>query len=242
MRPATACANRPTSSAPTIIRLIDLLASALDEPRQGGDPRLPLEVALVRWRDRMRISHESRLRTGSSCWKSGNMPGTPPRSRGPPPPSPRPRRARLQSPRPFRWASARAPSAAPAAQPDSPAPALAREHSRTPGRGASSRACRSAPHRPQHCSGEARPAPSTATSSPSNSRPMRSSIAASSRIRRNLALLGDVLHELTGRRLPCKRLGRPGVACRRGRALRPSEEDFLSLLTDTFDVTEVDER
>jgi DNA polymerase-3 subunit gamma/tau len=34
--------------APTVIRLIDLLAVAVDDLRQGGDPRLPLELALVK--------------------------------------------------------------------------------------------------------------------------------------------------------------------------------------------------
>ncbi len=34
--------------APTVVRLIDLLAIAVDDMRQGGDPRLPLELALVK--------------------------------------------------------------------------------------------------------------------------------------------------------------------------------------------------
>ena len=33
---------------PTVLRLIDLLAVAIDDERQGGDPRLPLELALVK--------------------------------------------------------------------------------------------------------------------------------------------------------------------------------------------------
>ena len=33
---------------PTVLRLIDLLAVALDDIRQGGDPRLPLELAIVK--------------------------------------------------------------------------------------------------------------------------------------------------------------------------------------------------
>ncbi len=33
---------------PTVLRLIDLLAVAVDDIRQGGDPRLPLELALVK--------------------------------------------------------------------------------------------------------------------------------------------------------------------------------------------------
>jgi DNA polymerase-3 subunit gamma/tau len=34
--------------APSVVRLIDLLAVAVDDMRQGGDPRLPLELALVK--------------------------------------------------------------------------------------------------------------------------------------------------------------------------------------------------
>ncbi len=33
---------------PTVIRLLDLLAVAVDDMRQGGDPRLPLELAIVK--------------------------------------------------------------------------------------------------------------------------------------------------------------------------------------------------
>ena len=32
----------------TVLRLCDLLAVAVDDMRQGGDPRLPLELALVK--------------------------------------------------------------------------------------------------------------------------------------------------------------------------------------------------
>jgi DNA polymerase-3 subunit gamma/tau len=34
--------------AATVVRMIDLLAVAVDDMRQGGDPRLPLELALVK--------------------------------------------------------------------------------------------------------------------------------------------------------------------------------------------------
>src|SRR5205085_7631273 len=34
--------------APAVVRLIDLLHVAVDDMRQGGDPRLPLELALVK--------------------------------------------------------------------------------------------------------------------------------------------------------------------------------------------------
>ena len=46
---ASVCASRRTSCRrPTVVRLIDLLAVAVDDMRQGGDPRLPLELALVK--------------------------------------------------------------------------------------------------------------------------------------------------------------------------------------------------
>src|SRR5207248_2449231 len=57
----------------TVVRLIDLLAVAVDDMRQGGDPRLPLELALVKTtRPASDLSRESlafrleRLEEGSS--------------------------------------------------------------------------------------------------------------------------------------------------------------------------------
>jgi DNA polymerase III subunit gamma/tau len=64
----------------TVIRLIDLLAVAVDDMRQGGDPRLPLELALVKvTRPASDLSRESvafrleRLETGA--------PASPPKPR-----------------------------------------------------------------------------------------------------------------------------------------------------------------
>jgi DNA polymerase-3 subunit gamma/tau len=45
---------------PTVLRLVDLLAVAIDDIRQGGDPRLPLELALVKvTRPQSDLSRES---------------------------------------------------------------------------------------------------------------------------------------------------------------------------------------
>jgi DNA polymerase III gamma/tau subunit len=45
---------------PTVLRLIDLLALAVEDARQGGDPRLPLELALVKvTRPQADLSRES---------------------------------------------------------------------------------------------------------------------------------------------------------------------------------------
>jgi DNA polymerase-3 subunit gamma/tau len=45
---------------PTVLRLVDLLAVALEDMRQGGDPRLPLELAIVKvTRPQADLSRES---------------------------------------------------------------------------------------------------------------------------------------------------------------------------------------
>jgi DNA polymerase-3 subunit gamma/tau len=74
--------------APTVVRLIDLLAVAVDDMRQGGDPRLPLELALVKvTRPGSDLSRESlayrleRLESGA-----GHLPAGP----GSAAPAPRP--------------------------------------------------------------------------------------------------------------------------------------------------------
>ncbi len=67
--------------APTVVRLIDLLAVAVDDMRQGGDPRLPLELALVKvTRPGSDLSRESlafrleRLESGAGHLPGGTMP------------------------------------------------------------------------------------------------------------------------------------------------------------------------
>ena len=82
---------------PTVIRLIDLLAIAVDDMRQGGDPRLPLELALVKvTRPAADLSRESlayRLeqleqRGRTRAWAA---PRPEPRHRRTPAPKPQPR-------------------------------------------------------------------------------------------------------------------------------------------------------
>src|SRR5437588_1026345 len=77
----------------TVLRLCDLLAVAVEDMRQGGDPRLPLELALVKvTRPAADLSREStafRLEQLERGVHSGHVPGTVPRTRpeetGPPP-------------------------------------------------------------------------------------------------------------------------------------------------------------
>jgi DNA polymerase-3 subunit gamma/tau len=61
--------------AASVIRLIDLLAVAVDDMRQGGDPRLPLELALVKvTRPASDLSRES-LAFRLERLEQGNPPG-----------------------------------------------------------------------------------------------------------------------------------------------------------------------
>jgi DNA polymerase-3 subunit gamma/tau len=68
----------------TVLRLVDLLAIAVDDMRQGGDPRLPLELALVKvTRPASDLSRESiafrleRLEQGTTPAPSAPAPATP---------------------------------------------------------------------------------------------------------------------------------------------------------------------
>jgi DNA polymerase-3 subunit gamma/tau len=75
----------------TVLRLCDLLAVAVEDQRQGGDPRLPLELALVKvTRPAADLSRESvahRLELLERGVHSGHVPGTVP---GPRPEEPAP--------------------------------------------------------------------------------------------------------------------------------------------------------
>src|SRR5689334_3570189 len=71
--------------AATVIRLIDLLAVAVDDMRQGGDPRLPLELALVKvTRPASDLSREAlayrieRLEEGGVAPRPATAPAPPP--------------------------------------------------------------------------------------------------------------------------------------------------------------------
>src|SRR4051812_7068301 len=88
----------------TVIRLIDLLAVAVDDMRQGGDPRLPLELALVKvTRPASALPGESlpfrleRLEQGAPPAQPDPLqPGSEPGSRGTaPPPAPAPPEAQI---------------------------------------------------------------------------------------------------------------------------------------------------
>src|SRR5262245_40599051 len=66
----------------TVIRLVDLLAVAVEDMRQGGDPRLPLELALVKvTRPGADLSRESLAYRLEQLEARGHVPGTVPETR-----------------------------------------------------------------------------------------------------------------------------------------------------------------
>jgi DNA polymerase-3 subunit gamma/tau len=68
----------------TVLRLVDLLTVAIDDMRQGGDPRLPLELALVKvTRPTSDLSRESIAFRLERLEQGGTPPPAPPRAPAP---------------------------------------------------------------------------------------------------------------------------------------------------------------
>src|SRR5213592_3358247 len=66
----------------TVLRLVDLLAVAVEDMRQGGDPRLPLELALVKvTRPQADLSRESLSYRLEQLETRGHVPATAPEAR-----------------------------------------------------------------------------------------------------------------------------------------------------------------
>jgi DNA polymerase-3 subunit gamma/tau len=91
-------ADQASRLAPaTVHRLVDMLRDVLDQVKEGADPRLPLELALVRiCRPQGELSLEafeqrlSRLEAGSPAPAAGPPAADPPARSAPPTPSPAP--------------------------------------------------------------------------------------------------------------------------------------------------------
>jgi DNA polymerase-3 subunit gamma/tau len=208
--------------AASVIRLIDLLSVAVDDMRQGGDPRLPLELALVKvTRPASDLSRES-LAFRLERLEAGHVPA--PAVETPSAPAPRaevvadsPAAAEAQ---PLRveleqlqeaWRRSILPAVAERSIPISSA------------------------------LGEARPAAlagDTLTLEFPQTAAFHLKLAEDSK---NAALLRDALYEVTGRKLAIVfELGEPGEAPEHDDT-PASEEDVLELMKSTFDARELDE-
>jgi DNA polymerase-3 subunit gamma/tau len=204
----------------TVVRLIDLLAVAVDDMRQGGDPRLPLELALVKvTRPASDLSRES-LAFRLERLEAGHVPPAEPHStlapraesaQAPPAePDPSPLRVELEQLQEA-WRRSILPAVAERSIPISSA------------------------------LGEARPAAlagDTLTLEFPQTAAFHLKLAEDSK---NAALLRDALYEVTGRKLAVVfELGEPGAAQEHDET-PASEEDVLELMKSTFDARELDE-
>ncbi len=221
---------------PTVLRLIDLLAAATEDMRQGGDPRLPLELAFVKvTRPHADLSRESLAHRVEVLEERLHA--------GPPAAV-----SRAPSPVP-------APAAGPAPDSAAPQPAAGAGGNGSPLtieltleklQEAWSRSVlpavreRSIPT--ATLLGEALP---TALDGDTLTIEFGASAGFHRKQveeQRNLAVLQDVLHEVTGRHLSVQTIVGAGAAAVPDDDEPLSEEDVLTLLKDTFDATEVEGR
>jgi DNA polymerase III subunit gamma/tau len=201
--------------APTVIRLIDLLAVAVDDMRQGGDPRLPLELALVKvTRPGADLSRESlahrleRLEVGAPVTAPAPAVTDAPTSAPEPPEAPiSVELEQLQE----AWRRTILPAVEQRSIPIGKT--LAEAH-------------------PAALAGD------TLTLEFPQSASFHLKLAEDPK---NAAMLRDALYEVTGRKLAVAfELGEPGAAIEREEAAPISEEDALALMKSTFDARELE--
>jgi DNA polymerase III subunit gamma/tau len=205
----------------TVLRLIDLLAIAVDDMRQGGDPRLPLELALVKvTRPAADLSRESlafrleRLEEGhtvapetlekAASTSAEDAPAVPPAA------NPEPLRVELEQLQEA-WRRTILPAVEQRSIPIGKT--LAEAH-------------------PASLAGD------TLTLEFPQTAAFHLKLAEDPK---NSAMLRDALYEVTGRKLAVEfELGETGAA-RAEDAAPTSEEDVLELMKSTFDARELDE-
>jgi DNA polymerase III subunit gamma/tau len=208
---------------PTVLRLCDLLAVAVDDMRQGGDPRLPLELALVKvTRPAADLERESvayRLEQLESRGLTAPVPvsdtGTRPeetRLSEPPPPTAEPPSLELEQLQDA-WQRAILPAVE---QKSIPTASMLREA------------------HPADLAGD------TLTVEFPRSASFHRQLAEEPK---NATLLADALYEVTGRKLSLAfAVGENGGGAGEDAEEPPAgEEEFLELMKETFDAREVEE-
>jgi len=205
---------------PDVVRLIDLLALAVDDVRQGGDPRLPLELALVKvtrpGADLSRQSLSFRLEQLES--KTG---------------TPAPRATEPVAPPP------------PATEPSDPAeakPKLELNEIQTAWKQAILPAIGERSIPTASVLNEARPVELAGERLVIEFPPAASFHRNLAEEPKNASLLAEVLYEVTGRRLTLAfAIGEGEAEEAEAEDVPTSEEDIISLMKSTFDAREVDE-
>jgi len=228
---------------PTVLRLIDLLAVAVDDMRQGGDPRLPLELALVKITrpqadlSRDSLAHRIELLESRSHTTGASAPAL--ESRVAPPavaaaePAPAPAKQAAASGEPVTPAPLASATELPPLELDQLRDAWQRDV-------VDAVRDRSIPI--STLVAEARPIDLTGDTVTIEFAPSAGFHKAQIEDPKNLALLREALYEVTGRRLTLETvLGAPPEPVELGEVHELSEEDVISLLKDTFDAEEVEE-
>jgi DNA polymerase-3 subunit gamma/tau len=222
---------------PTVIRLIDLLAVAVDDTRQGGDPRLPLELALVKvTRPHADLSRES-LAHRVELLESRSHAGPPLAEARPAAPEPAPAAAPSPVSRPE---SSPAPDDAP---PVAALPPLELGQLQDAWQRGVLESVRSRSIPIATLLVEAHPVELEGNTLTIEFPPEADFHRAQVDDPKNTALLQDALYEVTGRKLAITTaVGAHVAAAARTLDDEPmSEEDVISLLKDTFDAHEVEE-
>ena len=219
---------------PTVLRLIDLLAIALDDMRQGGDPRLPLELALVKvTRPQADLSRESlahRLELLEARPRGGAPVAAEQRAS-------LPLVAVPEAPVEPAEAEVEAPTEAP------PLPPLELDQLRDAWQRSVVEAVKTRSIPISTLLAEARPVEITDDTVTIEFAPAAGFHRAQIDEPKNLALLRDALYEVTGRRLRVETIiGASPEPVEQEDPRELSEEDVISLLKDTFDAEEVEER
>jgi DNA polymerase III gamma/tau subunit len=203
---------------PTVIRLLDLLAVAVDDMRQGADPRLPLELALVKvTRPAADLSRESVAYRLEQLEQRGVLSAAPaPAVVDAPDPSP-------------------APPAPTASAPDLELEQLQEAWARTIVPAVAEKSIPTS-----SLFGEAHPAAFEGDTLTVEFPPNADFHRKLAEDPKNATLLKDALYEVTGRRLAVAfALGEDGETEEEHDADEPvGEEKFLELLKETFDARE----
>jgi DNA polymerase-3 subunit gamma/tau len=233
----------------TVVRLFDLLAVAVEDGRKGGDPRMPLELALVKvTRPHADLSRESlahrvevleeRLHAGPSAAVSRAPSPVPAPAAGPAP-----------------VADDEPPATAVPAAPAEPSEAGANGGDGEPGLGLELEldqlqdawtrsilpAVRERSIPVATLLGEAHPVSLEGDTLTLEFAPAADFHRRQVEELRNVTLLSDALHEVTGRKLAVQTTVGAGPAAASEDDEPRSEEDFLSLLKDTFNAQEVED-
>jgi DNA polymerase-3 subunit gamma/tau len=216
---------------PTVLRLIDLLALAVEDARQGGDPRLPLELALVKvTRPGADLASES-LAYRLEQVEARTRDGVP---------------APAAAPRPTPVATKEPEAAAQAEQPkdeprDEPAGELGLDQVQQLWTSVVLSAVgeRSIPL--SSVLNEARPVGLDGDALTIEFTPAASFHRGLAEDPKNATILRDVLHEVTGRTLEPSFVVGEGPAEEAAEEGPTSEEEFVSLFKTTFDARPVDE-